>query len=138
MNIEIDSNRLKEFFRNNNVGLAYLFGSMAREPSTLSDIDIAIMLAPAEKDRYKKKLFFTIQMQKLFHRNEVDIGILNEAPPALRFNIIKAGKVIYAADESSRITFEAQTMCDYIDTKPLREEYTRRLFENIKEGHFHD
>ena len=77
-------------------------------------------------------------MQKLFHRNEVDIVILNEAPPALRFNIIKEGKVIYVADESMRITFEAKTMCEYIDTKHLREEYAHNLFKNIKEGHFHD
>lgn len=139
MDINRYKNQLAKLFQENNAASAYLFGSYAKNnPGPLSDIDIAVLLAKdiGEKDFFGKRLIFTNEIMKLFHQNKVDVIILNDAPPPLRFNVIKEGIIIFDANPKVRYMFESKTMIEYIDTKPLRDEYTSYLFKNIREGRF--
>lgn len=135
------ANQLKKIFGENDVLLAYLFGSSARGvEGPMSDIDIGILLKEplSRAEAFDKRIFFTYKLASLFHTNKIDIIILNVATPEIKFNVIKDGKVIYNRDEKSRINFEMRTMSEYFDTAPLRKEYAESLFKNIEEGKFYD
>lgn len=124
--------------KENAVGLIYLFGSYAQDTANpLSDIDIAILLSNRNRQDYQElRLFFINALMRVLHKNDLDVVLLNEASIALRFNIIKNGKLLYVNDEKQRIDFESRAVIDYIETNPLRQEYNKYLFKNIKEGRF--
>ncbi len=124
--------------KENAVGLIYLFGSYAQDTANpLSDIDIAILLSNRNRQDYQElRLFFINALMRILHKNDLDVVLLNEASIALRFNIIKNGKLLYVNDEKQRIDFESRAIIDYIETNPLRQEYNKYLFKNIKEGKF--
>ena len=124
--------------KENAVGLIYLFGSYAQDTANpTSDIDIAILLSNRNRQDYQElRLFFINALMRILHKNDLDVVLLNEASIALRFNIIKNGKLLYVNDEKQRIDFESRAIIDYIETNPLRQEYNKYLFKNIKEGKF--
>lgn len=136
MKIEEYKDKIVDLCKENSVELVYLFGSFAQDTAgPLSDIDFAILLSTKNKQDYQElRLFFINALMRILHRNDLDVVLLNEAPAALRFNIIKNGRLLYVDDERERIDFESRTIIDYIDTNPLRQEYNEYLFKNIKEG----
>ena len=123
------------------VVLAYLFGSQSEGPAgPLSDIDIAVLLRPDRlkergmaKDRWSDPQIDLIgDLCRLFHRNDVDVVILNQATPLLMHQVVKHGKIIYE-DPVTRpaVDFAAYAISRYADTIPLRRLQDRYLFERI-------
>lgn len=128
-------------FRAHCVQLAYLFGSQAMgKAGPLSDFDFGVLfsaaLSPAE--HFRRSLELNTDLMGILHTQRLDVVILNEAPPTVRFNVIAQGKVVYNEDELVRVRFEAKTMSEYFDTEPLRQLYRARLFEAIASGKFYD
>ena len=134
--IEEFQNEIISLCREKGVRIAYLFGSYVQDTANpLSDIDIAILLSNQKRQDYQElRLFFVNGFMKILHQNSLDVVLLNEAHPALRFSIVKNGKLLYSDDEKVRIGFESQTIIDYLDTNFLRTEYNAYLFKNIGEG----
>lgn len=135
------SAKLEPIFRAHGVQLAYLFGSQATgKAGPLSDFDFGVlfraMLSPAE--RFRRRLSLIAELMGELHAQHIDVVVLNDAPPAIRFKIIEHGQIIYNEDERARVRFEAKTMSEYFDTKPLRELYRRRLFDAITSGKLYD
>ncbi len=135
------SAKLEPILRAHGVQLAYLFGSQATgQAGPLSDFDFGVLfratLSPAE--RFRQRLSLIAELIGVLHVQQVDVVVLNDAPPTIRFKIIERGQVIYNEDERARVRFEAKTMSEYFDTKPLRELYRRRLFAAIASGRFYD
>lgn len=133
--------KLGPIFRGHGVQLAYLFGSQAQgRAGPLSDFDFGVLfretLSPSE--RFHQRLSLITELIGALHAQHIDVVVLNEAPPAIRFKIIEHGQIIYNEDERARVCFEAQTMSEYFDTKPLRELYRRRLFEAVITGKLYD
>ena len=133
--------KLESVFRAHEVQLAYLFGSQAKEQAgPLSDFDFGVLfratLSPAE--RFRRSLELSADLMGVVHAQRLDVVVLNDASPAIRFKIIEHGQVIYNEDERVRVRFEAKTMSEYLDTKPLRELYRQRLFAAIIAGRFYD
>ena len=66
----------------------------------------------------------------MFHRNDVDVVVLNEATPLLAYQIIRHGQIIYE-DEATRpaVDFATYTIRRYADTAPLRRLKRRYLEE---------
>ena len=132
---------LEPIFRTHRVQLAYLFGSRATgQAGPLSDFDFGVLfhptLSPAE--RFRRSLELSADLTGVLHTQRLDVVILNEAPPTIRFNVITQGRVIYNEDELVRVRFEAKTMSEYFDTEPLRRLYRARLFAAIASGEFYD
>lgn len=134
--------QLKAVFDENDVQLAYLFGSYAKSTeSPLSDIDIAVFLRNpvSHPEAFDKAILLTHKLIGVFHKNKIDVIILNTAAPSIKFNAIKDGQIIYNQDEKQRVDFEVRTMNEYFDTLYLREEYKNSLFKNIiEERKFYD
>lgn len=132
---------LSRVFREKRVKVAYLFGSQAEgSAGPLSDVDIGVLFAEdlSPRERFCRRLRLIGDLIGLFRSNRVEVVALNEAPPALRFNVIRRGKILYNEDEALRVRFEARTLAEFFDTEPLRRLYRERLFEAVEAGNFHD
>ncbi|MCS6937335.1 MAG: nucleotidyltransferase domain-containing protein [Candidatus Bipolaricaulota bacterium] len=106
----------------------------------MSDFDIGVLfddgLSPQE--RFRRRLSLLAEVPRALNVPHVDVAVLNEASPALRFKVIQYGRVLYNQDETVRVRFEAKTLREYLDTRPLRDLYRQRLFEAITAGRFYD
>ena len=117
--------------------LAYLFGSYARDQAgPLSDVDIAVLLAgdPDAKRCFEMRLQLIGGVMDLLHFNDVDVIILNQAPLALRYRVLRDGALLYCRDEQTRITFTARTVSEYLDFKPVIERHERAILERARRG----
>ncbi|MEM2485211.1 MAG: nucleotidyltransferase domain-containing protein [Candidatus Caldarchaeum sp.] len=120
-----ETRQLKTFFdKETEVLIAYLFGSHASGDQTAeSDVDIAVLLSTSHKvldlDYY---LHLVNELSKLLG-GDVDLIILNMAPPLLKHQVIKNGVVVYCRDEKTRIEFEARAEDEYLDFKRVMERY---------------
>ena len=119
------------FSRENRVLAAYLFGSYAKgNQTTESDIDIAILLSDAPKEMLEYYLHFVNELSQVLG-NEVDLIILNTAPPLLKHQTIKHGKLVYCRDEKTRIQFEARAQDEYLDFSRAMKRYDECLMKQV-------
>ena len=127
------------FEKHHQVIAAYLFGSHAKGTAgPLSDVDIAYLLDENVKSRKMEEVgnILYASITACLRTDEISFVCLNEAPVSVRYAVVSSGKVIYCADEAKRIEFEESTMHMYIDTRHIREEYYKYLFEKIREDKF--
>ena len=115
------------------VKFAYLFGSRARgQAGPLSDTDIAVYLDGRIKSGdYRLKLME--KLAKFLKNDHLDLVILNQAPPLLRHEIIKYGRLL-KDDACRRIPFEVEAIRECLDTAYLRQVQRAALVESIKKG----
>ena len=134
IDIEQYRSQLNEIFKARGVTLAYLFGSQATgKAGPLSDVDIAALLESTQTSaaRYDTHLLLIGDLMGVLHSNEIDVVILNDAPPLLAFNIVRHGKVIYCPLASARVNYAVHALQQYIDTKPLRQLQRRALIADV-------
>jgi hypothetical protein len=118
---------------------AFLFGSQARGTAgPLSDVDVAILHDPglASRERLDLRLALAASAEAALGTSEVDIVLLNGAPPLLRHRAIRDGIRFLDRRPEKRIGFEVRTMNDYVDTEPLRRLLSSRLRTSIAEDRF--
>ena len=113
------------------VQVAYLYGSKSRGLQTPeSDTDIAVLLSELPDNMLDYYLDLIDRASKVLG-DAVDLVVLNTAPPLLKGQVIKYGKVLYSRDEKARVEFEAKAGKEYIDFKRLRERYDEALIEEV-------
>jgi len=123
--------QLSKIFKKQNVVLAYLFGSQAKgKIGPLSDIDIAVYFNESVKadERFDLRLETLGQLMDLFKTNEIDLVVLNDAPPLLAHRILKEGILIFSDNEKRRLEFEVKAVLKYLDWKPYLDKYTAEVF----------
>jgi len=117
--------------------LVYLFGSQVKgKVWAESDVDLAVLLGPGvPRERYGEVQAQLIgELMSVFGSNDVDVVILNIAPPLLTYEgVIQAGRLLFEMDRLARIRFEVRAFQEYVDTAPLREIQNRYLKEAIRE-----
>lgn len=119
---------LTKIFARYRVQLAYLFGSQSSGKTTkFSDIDIAVLFKHglSAETSGKAQCRLIIDLMRYFNRNDVNVVVLNFAPPLLRFEVINPQYLLYAKSERERIRFETRTIQHYLDTRYLREFHYR-------------
>ncbi len=104
--------------------LVYLFGSQATgRTGPLSDIDLAFLVDKALIDEasypYGYHAYLTSEMISLLGSNNLDVIILNDAPPLLKFQVIHRGEIIFCRSESHRLAFYVRAFNEYQDFKPM-------------------
>lgn len=118
------------------VEFAYLFGSQARGVTgPLSDIDIAVFVQERE-DMFMLRLLLLEQLQRLGGLVPVDLVVLNNAPPVLKYEVICNGNVI-KENRELRVMFEVRTLSEYLDTQHLRNTQRPYLKRQLKQEHSH-
>jgi predicted nucleotidyltransferase len=124
-----DPASLRSAFASYPVIAAYLFGSQASgATSPLSDVDIAVVLAPDAASPGTIQANLTSDLMLALNRSDIDLAILNAAPPLLKQRAI-SGRLLYCRDELARVRFEVAARREYLDTKPLRDAQDRALLE---------
>jgi predicted nucleotidyltransferase len=103
--------------RSPGVRIAYLFGSTARgQDHETSDVDLAVVLgasSPLEEDLLREDL------EQAAGRN-VDLIVLDRAPPLLVAEVLREGRVLLCRDEDERVQFELRAQAIVFDTEHWR------------------
>lgn len=120
-NIQSALQQLPAFFDNSDTQLVYLFGSLA-EKAQGRDVDLAILTNKTPPYTFRAELTAVLGTERL------DIVDLRRASPAFCFDIIRAGQLLYAADQEVQLQFELGVVRRYHDTAYLR----RRQEEGLR------
>ena len=115
--------------------LGYLYGSFPVR-NDFHDIDIGLLVSremkPYESFRYAMDIASGLE-QCITPRYEVDCRILNGAPVAFLYEVIKTGQAVFIRDENLRIEFEAGVIAGYLDQKPLFDRMDNMVTDSVKE-----
>jgi len=123
--------QLARIFKKQKVVFAYLFGSQAKGTAgSLSDIDIAVYFDEevADDDRFDLRLKVLGELTDLYKTDQVDLVVLNDAPPLLAHRILKEGLRIFSDNEKMRLEYEVKAVLKYLDWKPYLDKYTQEVF----------
>lgn len=110
---------------------AYLFGSVADgRAHRESDLDLAVLLEwarfPAAPDRFEARLALGATLAAALHRNDIDLVVLNDAPPHLARAIVTAGHRLLVTDAEADRAFVRTAMLRAADLEPFLRR-TRRV-----------
>lgn len=107
------------------IAYALMFGSAARGTAHgRSDLDLAIglvsgaSLAPAE-------LGTLIADLEHAQSRQIDLVLLDEAPPALAYRIFRDGRILFERDHRALADRKARAVLDYLDYRPTEDILTR-------------
>ena len=123
--------------RRREIHAAYLFGSVAAgRPRAASDVDVAVLLSPTLKPSHSLafRLGLLAELRSALQRNDVDLVILNRAPPALVHNVVTKGKRVFERSRRARVRFQVRALNLFLDTEPLRRTAERYLTQRYLKG----
>ena len=134
---QVDEVGLADFLATQpDVVAVYLFGSLAEGRATPhSDVDTAILLTAASDPLTvgDRQLQLMGELERFANR-EVDVVMLNTAPPVLQHQVLRHGQLLYERDRRARVDFEVRAGQVYADLKPMYDFHTRDLLQKIKEA----
>jgi len=106
--------------RDPRIGYALVFGSFARGTQHAhSDLDLAIGgLSSAFTAREIGDLVSRLEAAA---GRDVDLVLLDEAPPGLAFRVFRDGKVLVEKDPAALTSRRAWAMLEYLDWKPIED-----------------
>lgn len=109
---------------------AYIFGSYVKnELRKDSDIDIAIYLAnDMDTNTY---LRIKMDLSEILKR-EVDLIILNDSTPLLKYEIYKNNILIFTRDKSLESKYKVRTLFEYNDIKKYLDLSYDKTIERLK------
>ncbi len=118
---------------------AYLFGSQARgEAGSLSDVDVAVWLrgVPSVSESHHRHLALIGAAASALKSDEVQVVVLNTAPPLLAHRVLRDGRLLVDRDPRARVRSETAVILEYLDTIPLRSELSRGLAHRMADGSY--
>jgi len=138
LELESHATALKSYFSSlDDVQLAYLFGSYARgQAGPLADVDVAVLLDDTlGGDRcFEMRLEIIGSLMDILRTHQVDAIILNQAPLALGYRVLREGILLYCRDRQVMIEFTARTVSAYLDFKPVIERHERAILDRARKG----
>jgi predicted nucleotidyltransferase len=130
---------LARYFENQRDGAVlgvWLFGSQASRPHRESDIDVAVLLDRAVLEsraaRGEKKLRIAGDLIGVLHRNDVDLVVLNDAPPLFARSILASGTLLYGVGSQPVRDFIRDVQLRAADLEPFILRGRRRLLEVLR------
>jgi uncharacterized protein len=103
----------------------------------MSDVDIGVLLAASE-DRealLQRQLALLTDLERLADA-QVQLALLNEAPPLLAYQVIKDGILLHERSLPERIAFQISRLREYFDFQPRVRVQNDALRRRIREGEF--
>ena len=128
------TSRQQKNLRNLDVLAVYIFGSTAEGFSqSHSDFDIGVLVDKSINGLNKNKLYNHLYeiFTELFPGKNLDIVFLNTAGLELRFDVVSNGKLIFESQTQDRLNFEAQTVLQHADFKPLLRQFDQAVLNRI-------
>lgn len=97
----------------------WAFGSQAMGTAgPSSDVDVAVLL-----DRtldLTEELRLRSALVDALRRDDIDLVVLNQAPPLLRYEVLAHGSLLFARHPEPVQEFEERALREYLDTSYLR------------------
>lgn len=113
------------------ISFILLIGSHAKEEQgPMSDIDIAIYVDPEKhvRNSLTSSLKLGVYLEKKLKREDIDIVVLNDALPTMKFNSINANIILYMQDEGVYEDFFVRSLSEYYDYS----EFLEFQYQNAK------
>ncbi len=103
---------------------AYLFGSHASAAAHReSDVDVGVLLDrrrhPTASARFERKLLLFGELSRALPGMELDIVVLNDAPPGLARRIVLDGRRLSCSDPESDHAFRRDAQLRAADLEPF-------------------
>jgi predicted nucleotidyltransferase len=118
---------------------AYLFGSHARGTAgPLSDVDVAVYVdrERADDSGFGYVAALTTDLMTALGTNDLDVVLLNDAPPLLCHRVLTDGVRLLSRDLAATTTREGRALSRYCDDLPRLAIVERALRARIREGRF--
>ncbi len=115
---------------------AYLFGSRAEDRAHReSDVDVGVLLErdryPDRADRFEARLRLIGELSAGLGTDEIDVVILNDAPPELGRRIVTSGARIFCADEPADHAYVRDVQLRAADLDPFLRRMRRIKLEHL-------
>lgn len=113
------------------ISFILLIGSLAKEEQgPMSDIDIAIYIDPEKhvRNSLSGSLKLGVYLEKKLKREDIDVVVLNDALPTMKFNSINANIILYMQDEGVYEDFFVRSLSEYYDYS----EFLEYQYQNAK------
>lgn len=96
--------------------LAYLHGSLARGATHIGDVDVAVLLEgqPTRDEALDAELAIEQALDQAVEPR-VEVRVLNHAPLAFRFAVLRDGRTLLTRSEQAKDAFECGTLALYHD-----------------------
>ena len=132
--------KLEQFFvetATEGIASAYLFGSHSEARSHReSDVDVAVLLDrlifPTARDRFEERLRLIDELGRALHRNDVDLVILNDAPPELGARIATRGLRLFCSNPEADHAFVRDIQLRAADLAPFLRRMRALKLEALK------
>jgi predicted nucleotidyltransferase len=116
------------------IAYALVFGSTARGTHHAgSDIDLAVGLRPGVR-LSALDVGEIIGRLETAARRDVDLVLLDEAPPALAFRVFRDGRLLFERDRAAMVERKTRAILEYLDFKPIEEIFTRAVLKAARHG----
>jgi predicted nucleotidyltransferase len=130
---------LSQYFENHpDLGVAsvYLFGSHAESRAHReSDVDVGILLDwsrhPDSQDRFEMRIRLGSDLISVVGCNEVDVVILNDAPPLLGRKIIYDGLRVYLGEPAADHAYVRDVQIRAADLEPWLNRWRKLKLEAL-------
>lgn len=115
---------------------AYLFGTTARNAGhSESDVDVAVLLDrqahPDRAGRGEVRIRVTSDLIRALTFDDVDVVVLNDAPPELAARIVLDGLRVFSADPEADHRFVRDTLLRWGDVAPFLRRMRRIKLEAL-------
>ena len=103
---------------------AYLFGSRAAGTEHAeSDVDVGVLfdhaIVPGAADRARLAMKLGSELIGATHSNQVDVVVLNDAPPELSASVLTRGTRVFCSDPEADRAFQRRTISLAADQTPF-------------------
>lgn len=129
--------RLRAYFAQRgpaSVMAAFLFGSHAAgRAGRESDVDVAVVLEPGStrEQAFDLRVRVASDLVGVLHCNDVDVLVLNEAPPLLAARVLREGIPVYRRDEEALRAFTVDRLLRAADVRPFLERHEKALLRSL-------
>ena len=73
------------------------------------------------------------ELSRVLQTNELDVIVLNEVPPLLKFQVIHHGEVVFCRSKNKRLDFQLRTFNEYQDIRPMLAVQYDYMLKRLKE-----
>ena len=120
--------------KDNDILALYAFGSLIENKlQPLSDLDFGIVLSTklSRKENFDKHLDLIGIFNNVFRTDEIDLILMNDAPPRFTYHIIKTGKLLFMGNKGKLAEFQEFVIKHYLDFKYYRDEFDSAFLKGI-------
>ena len=114
----------------------YLFGSHAEARAHReSDVDVGVLFdrsaLPGARDRFEAGLHLSSQLQSALGTRDVDVVVLNDAPPGLGRRVVSRGHRLVCSDKEADHAFVRDVQLRAADLEPFLQRARRVKLEAL-------